>query len=98
MEVVDSFRWQALEYLRIRAWDEEYVVHNDLSGDTHLLGLLAGRALDLLCRTRASLTVAELVQRLAEEEQLIPDDELVHGVTSALEQFDRLGLAERMND
>jgi PqqD family protein of HPr-rel-A system len=37
---------QALTY---RGWDDEYVVYNDVSGDTHLLGV---DALQLLLRLR----------------------------------------------
>lgn len=47
---------QALQY---RQWDDEYVLYNDLSGDTHLLGGPAIEILLALARgpaTRAALT------------------------------------------
>lgn len=39
--------WQLVpgQSLRHRGWDDEFVVYNDLSGDTHLLG---ADAMDLL--------------------------------------------------
>lgn len=53
---------QALTY---RGWDEEFVVYNDLTGDTHLLG---ADAMQLLLQLRAApadeqtLTVALQVE------------------------------------
>lgn len=45
MEVGDTWRLRPGQTLQYRQWDEEYVLYNDLSGDTHLLG---DAAIDLL--------------------------------------------------
>lgn len=44
--------WKLIEgqTLEHRSWDDEYVVYNDLSGDTHLFG---ADAMHLLLRLRA---------------------------------------------
>jgi PqqD family protein of HPr-rel-A system len=45
--------WQVIpgQSLQFRAWDDEFVLYNDLSGDTHLLGASAIQLLLTLQRT-----------------------------------------------
>ena len=55
-------RWRIApgQTLRQRVWQEEGVIYNDLSGDTHLLGAAALELLQMLQEAPAS--TAELVQ------------------------------------
>jgi PqqD family protein of HPr-rel-A system len=58
-------RWRiaAGQRLRHRAWQDEYVVYNDLSGDTHLL---SQPAWELLAALRdGPMAARELAARLA---------------------------------
>lgn len=50
---MDNCTWRVLpgQALHYRAWDEEYVVFNNLSGDTHLLD---GGAMQLLLAVAAA--------------------------------------------
>ncbi len=50
------------EALCIHTWDNEYVVYNSLSGDTHLLNLTAGQLLLKLQRSPMdSMSLANLI-------------------------------------
>lgn len=70
--------------LRHRCWQEEYVVYNDLSGDTHLLSGAAWELLDTL--RHASLATAELAD-------LFGLDDKSHGDLDAmLGSLQQLGL------
>ena len=48
-ETSGARRWRLVpgQLLRARQWDDEFVVYNDLSGDTHLLD---AAAMDILLR------------------------------------------------
>jgi PqqD family protein of HPr-rel-A system len=55
------WRLMAGQRLQYRGWDEEFVLYNDLSGDTHLLGAVAIELLAALQRgpaTEAALAAA----------------------------------------
>lgn len=50
------------EALSVHTWDNEYVVYNSLSGDTHLLNLTAGQLLLKLQRSPMdSMSIAKLI-------------------------------------
>ena len=62
--VVDNRHWRVLpgQALRQRAWDDDYVVFNSLSGDTHLLD---GGAMQLLLAVaQVPASSAVLAERL----------------------------------
>jgi PqqD family protein of HPr-rel-A system len=61
---VDNCTWRAVpgQALHHRAWDEEYVVYNNLSGDTHLLD--EGTMQLLLAVATAPVDAATLGERL----------------------------------
>jgi PqqD family protein of HPr-rel-A system len=52
----DQGRWLAVQpaRLRVRRWDDEVVVYDDRSGDTHLLDDACGRVLERLLTASGS--------------------------------------------
>ena len=76
--------------LRHRTWDDEHVVYNNLTGDTHLL---SADAMQLLLALQAGpLDQAGLVAQLA-----APDDDLAHiagAVEVLLEELAQLSLID----
>ncbi|MFQ5783567.1 MAG: HPr-rel-A system PqqD family peptide chaperone [Alphaproteobacteria bacterium] len=87
-------RWRLPEGVRLvwRAWDDEFVVFNTLSGQTHLLDGVSAAILDAL--ERGPATVDELSRRLAERFDLAIDEALRSRITTICGRFDNLGLAD----
>ena len=56
MSDTDQGRWLVVQprRLRVRRWNDEVVVYDDRSGDTHLLDDACGRVLERLLTARAS--------------------------------------------
>lgn len=79
--------------LHFRSWDDEFVVYNSLSGDTHLLGAAAAHVLSELQRTPAEAVT--LAGSLAPVLQTSFDEELVLETERLLAELDRLALIER---
>lgn len=84
--------WRAIadQGLRYRAWDNEIIVYNALSGDTHLLDLAAAQVLALL--QQAPLDSPSLVQQLAGLWQAAPDEQMQHEVAEILADLAALSL------
>ncbi len=78
--------------LKWRSWNDEFVVYNDLTGDTHRLDAVAARVLQELSRHPATLD--EVVSRLSADLGVEPDDELRTWAATALNLFRRLDLVE----
>ncbi len=78
--------------LRLRRWDHEYVLYNDLSGDTHLLGAGSGALLEAL--RLAPADTAALARLLGEAAGLPADDDLLAEVGALLDQLQKLSLIE----
>jgi PqqD family protein of HPr-rel-A system len=74
-----------------RSWDEEVIVFNQASGQTHLLDALSAAALRELEQHPRTLT--ELAGHLAEQYGLGPVD-LRERLIGICRRFDELGLAE----
>ncbi|MFQ6017088.1 MAG: HPr-rel-A system PqqD family peptide chaperone [Kiloniellaceae bacterium] len=74
-----------------RFWDDEVIVYNTASGQTHLLDALSGATLKEL--EDCPRTIAELAGRLADRFDLDPDA-LSERLPDICAQFDKLGLAE----
>ncbi len=74
----------------MREWDGEFVVRNEQTGSSHLLGLLAGRVLGILLETDDRLEVAEIAARLG----ALGTSEAPDAIDEVLAEFRRLGLAE----
>ena len=71
-----------------RGWDDEYVVYNDLSGDTHLLG---ADAMQLLLHLRAGPADEDAIARALAVE---PDER--EGLAVMLVELGALSLIERV--
>ncbi len=80
--------------LRLRRWEDECVLYNDLSGDTHLLGAVAASLLDVLGGGAASLP--ELAQALCGELGVEADAELEAALAPLLDQLAHLALIETL--
>ena len=87
-------KWQVAdenEFL-FRSWDDEFVVYNGATGDTHLLGLVAAQVMLKLQQTPTdAVSLAEWVAPL---QQIEPDDEFVLFIEQILTDFDSLGIIE----
>lgn len=81
--------WKLIEgqTLTRRGWDDEYVVYNDLSGDTHLLG---ADAMDILLQLQSGPVDEEA---LAQALQVARQDREVFALT--LVELGALSLIER---
>lgn len=87
-------KWQvaAKNSLLFRSWNDEFVVYNGATGDTHLLGLAAAQVMLELQQTPAdAVGLAESVAPLLQTE---PDEELVSFIEQILTDFDSLGIIE----
>ena len=88
-------KWRLIsdQALHFRFWDDEFVVYNSLSGDTHLLGSTAAQILLKLQQAPSdSTTLAESLAPLLNDER---DDEFVVQVEHILADLDTLALIER---
>ena len=89
-------QWRVLSdlALHIRSWDDEFVVYNSLSGDTHLLGSVAAHILLKLQQAPSDAIV--LAESLAPQLQagIEMDNELVDQITRLLEDLHTLALVE----
>jgi PqqD family protein of HPr-rel-A system len=83
-------KWQVLSIgaLKLRSWDDECVVYNCLSGDTHLIGPLAVRILTQLLQAPADTA------SLADGLQYEPIDG--GGLDEILDDLKRLSLIEQV--
>lgn len=79
--------------LQLRFWDDEFVVYNSLSGDTHLLGSIAAQILLRLQQAPSNTTA--LTESLAPLPHAEMDDELVFQIERILADLDTLALIER---
>jgi PqqD family protein of HPr-rel-A system len=75
---------------RLRFWDDQCVVYDPRSGDTHLLNFLAGRI--LLCANHEGFEPEDVIARIAIETGLKPDQEFRTGVEIVLNELKTKGL------
>ena len=73
-----------------RIWDDEFVVYNTASGQTHHLNLLAGEALRSLAASPAN--GRELVRRLADQFAIAEDSPPLQMTDRLIHELDELGL------
>lgn len=87
-------KWQAVsaQALRLTSWDDEFVVYNGLSGDTHLLDLTTGQILRAVCDAPAD--IEELAGSLGEFWHVHPDEEFRVGIQRILNDLRALALVE----
>ena len=88
-------KWQVVaeNKLLFRSWDDESVVYNGATGDTHLLGMIAAQVILKLQQTPAdAVSLAEWVAPLMQTQS---DDEFVIFIEEILADFDSLGIIEQ---
>lgn len=81
--------------LHWRSWDDDVVVFNECSGDTHLLNLAGAEILRFLIERPANL--GDLIDLLARRLDVEADEHLSAYIKSALVDFARLGLIKSLN-
>ena len=96
MQSSSTPRWGSLAANAIvwREWDGEFVVRNERTGNSHLLGTLAGRVLGVLLDAREPLAPAEIAARVKRAFPEISAGSEVAAIETTLAEFHRLGLAE----
>src|SRR5436309_4873707 len=89
-------RWRSMspDAIVSREWNGEFVVRNERSGSSHLLGTLAGKVLQILVEADCALSVAEIATRLDDPLAVAPDSEWCAAIDEVLAEFHRLELAE----
>jgi PqqD family protein of HPr-rel-A system len=88
----DSTRWTVPDANALvwRTWDDEFLVYNTASGQTHHLNLLAGEALRSLEAKAADR--CELVRRLADQFGIAEDSSPLQMIERLIGELDELGL------
>jgi PqqD family protein of HPr-rel-A system len=73
-----------------RVWDDEFLVYNTASGQTHHLNFLAGEALRSLEAEAAD--VGELISRLANQFEIAEGSSSLQMIDRLIHELDELGL------
>ncbi len=76
----------------IRIWDEEYVVYNPRSGDSHLLGYIAGQ---ILLKLQVPLDFKVLLEQLACDWQFDSKQDAAEQIDAMMADLNALALIER---
>ena len=86
--------WQVAKNasLHIHSWDDEFVVYNSASGNTHLLGMLAAQSVIQLQNEPAN--GSDLLDKISQLLQIQPDDELKDMIEKTLIDLSCLGIIE----
>lgn len=94
MGSASDVEWELAEGSRLHwiCWDDEYVVFDEGSGDTHLLDLLAAEVLKVL--EQGPGAEPALVERVAARLDIEPDAELERRIGEAIQKFRAVGLVE----
>ena len=85
-----SLKFNSACRLHWRYGNEEYVVYNAASGQTHLINELGAIALRLL--QKHMLNIDELKRQIAEQSGLSLDSEFSTYIDEMLDEMERLGL------
>ncbi|MGC2049774.1 MAG: HPr-rel-A system PqqD family peptide chaperone, partial [Gallionella sp.] len=89
-----NIKWKLIsnQALRFRIWDDEFVVYNSLSGDTHLLRSTAAQILLILQQVPSNATA--LTEALAPLLHVEMNDEFIFQIEDILADLDTLALIE----
>jgi len=100
MSSLSALRWRTtpIDAIAWREWDGEYVVRSERSGNTHLLGPLAGRVLQVLLDASSALNSDDIAAELSDELAATDAAERKAAIEAALSEFKRLGLAEPVQE
>jgi PqqD family protein of HPr-rel-A system len=88
-------RWQFNRVCQLhwRCWDDDHIVFNASSGQTHFLNILGALTLELVAER--ALTLEDLLGALATRlENFVVDNEMREYVSYMLKDLDNLGLIE----
>jgi len=87
--------WRALapDALASRSWDDEFVVYNDVTGNTHHLSVLGRAVMTMLLSHPSGIALTALVLGIADDAGIAADDELVEAVERTLGHLAELRLA-----
>src|ERR1700674_1811461 len=77
-----------------REWDGEFVVRNERSGSTHLLGPLAGRVLQVLLEADGALSVGAIAARGGDPQAAAAGSDWCAAIDEVLAEFHRLEIAQ----
>ena len=90
----DSF-WRpfAPDALGLRSWDDELVVYNDVTGNTHHLSVLGRAVMTSLLSHPSGIALTALARGIADDAGTGADDELVEAVERTLAHLAELRLA-----
>jgi PqqD family protein of HPr-rel-A system len=88
----DSTVWAVPDpnILAWRIWNDEFLVYNIASGQTHHLNFLAGEALRSLEAEPAR--ARDLIRRLADQFEIAEDSPPLQMIDQLIREFDELGL------
>ena len=94
MSPSSALHWRSVptDAIAWHKWDGEFVVRNERTGSTHLLGPLAGRVLQALLEADGTRSAAELEAGLGDQPAAASDGNVA--IDAVLSEFQRLGLAE----
>ena len=96
MSSQSALRWRSVpaDAIAWREWDGEFIVRNERSGSSHLLGPLAGRVLQVLLEADGALSVADITARLSDQLATAAAPDRFAAIGAVLSEFKRLDLAE----
>ena len=86
--------WQVAKNttLHIHSWEDEFVIYNSASGDTHLLGMVAAQSVIRL--QQGPSESSGLLKDISQLLQISPDDELKQLIDNTLTDLSGLGIIE----
>lgn len=88
-----SWRLVAPDALASRSWDDELVLYNDVTGDTHHLSVLGHAVMTMLASHPSGIALAALVRGIADDAGTSADGELAEVVERTLAHLAELRLA-----
>lgn len=81
--------------LHLHSWDDEFIVYNNLTGDTHLLGSAAAQVLLKLQEAPSdAITLAQSLDHLLQVEMM--DESLAPHIENLLADLNALALVEQI--
>ena len=78
--------------IRFIQWDDDYVIYDQLSGDTHLLDGVSG---ELICAlSEQAMSRAEILEKLTELFEDASEIEMENYLVDFIAKFQKLGLLD----
>jgi PqqD family protein of HPr-rel-A system len=96
MSSASVLHWRSVppDAIASHEWDGEFVVRNERTGSTHLLGPLAGSILQILLQADGALSAADVSAALGDHPTATAAPDRYAAIDAVLSEFKRLGLAE----